>query len=66
MQFQTYTLFVRAIDEVGNIGEYSSLRWRTDFEPPVIDGTRSLLVNCGDSLSVEDIGREVTVSIFVA
>lgn len=59
---QIYRFYVRATDDVGNTGDWFTYEWRTDFEPPVIEGIDSFLANCGNSLNVEDIGGQVTVS----
>ena len=56
---------MRPTDDVGNVGEWFTYEWRTDFEGPIIEGSDSLQINCGDNFAVEVIGGQVTVSQLV-
>ena len=60
-----YKYHVRPTDDVGNVGEWFTYEWRTDFEAPIIEGSDSLQTNCGESFAVEVIGGQVTVSHLV-
>ena len=61
-KLQLYKFHIRPTDDVGNIGDWFTYEWRTDFEAPIIDGIESLQINCGDSFNVEVIGGQVNVS----